>query len=57
MHYYKEEIQWVGAPDDEKDFVYQQHPEDLFSFAESQSFENAEDDFDNDLFLGEFEDV
>ncbi len=53
----KEEIRWVGAPDDEKDFVSQQHPEDLFSFAESQSFENAEYDFDNDLFLGEFEDV
>jgi hypothetical protein len=53
----KEEIQWIGAPDDEKDFVSQQHPEDLFSFTESQSFENAEDDFDSDLFLGEFEDV
>ncbi|GIK56082.1 MAG: hypothetical protein HND44_01635 [Chloroflexi bacterium] len=53
----KEEIRWIGVPDDEKDFVSQQHPEDLFSFAESQSFENAEDDFDGDLFLGEFEDV
>jgi len=53
----KEEIQWVGVLDDEKDFISQKHPEDLFSFAESQLFENTEDNFDSDLFLGEYEDV
>jgi len=52
----KESIQWVGVPNDEKDFVSQEHPEDLFSFSDTQLLENAEDDFESDLFLGEYED-
>ncbi len=52
----KEGIQWVGIPNDEKDFISQKHPEDLFSYAEIQLLESAEDDFYSDLFLGEYED-
>ena len=51
----KENIMWVGVPNDEKDFVSQKHSEDLFSFADIQFLESNEDDFSNDLFLNEYE--
>lgn len=52
----KESIKWVGVPNDKRDFISQEHPEDLFSFADVQILESAEDDFGSDLFLGEYED-
>jgi hypothetical protein len=52
----KSDIKWVGVPNDEKDFISQVHAEDLFSIADIQFVENAEDDFDYDLFLDEYED-
>ena len=49
----KESIKWVGVSNDEKDFVSQEHAEDLFSYAEIKFLD--EDDADDDLFLEEYE--
>lgn len=47
-------IEWAGAPDDKKDFVFQKHAEDLFSFAEI-SFLNETEDTGDSIYLDEYE--
>jgi hypothetical protein len=48
-------IEWVGAPDDRKDFVAQKHPEDLFSFAEISFLNEETEDTEDSIYLDEYE--
>ena len=48
-------IQWLGIPDDQKDFVFQEHPEDLFTSSEIDILDEDEDAFYGELFLEEDE--
>lgn len=48
-------IEWVGAPDDKKDFVAQKHAEDLFSFAEISFLNEDTEDTEDSICLDEYE--
>jgi hypothetical protein len=43
------EIEWIGVPDDDKDFVAQVHEEDLFTLAESRLLDELDDELEEDL--------
>jgi hypothetical protein len=48
-------IEWAGAPDDKKDFVFQKHAEDLFSFAEISFLNEETEDTEDSIYLDEYE--
>ncbi|MCS6883613.1 MAG: hypothetical protein NZU74_19980 [Chloroflexaceae bacterium] len=48
-------IEWAGAPNDKKDFVFQQHSEDLFSFAELSFLNEETEDTEDSIYLDEYE--
>ena len=50
-----EEIEWPGIPEDQKNFVSQEHPEDLFTSSEINILDKEEEEFYNELSLDEDE--
>lgn len=52
------EIEWIGVPGDDKEFVAQAHEEDLFTLAESRLLDEMDDeleeDVEHDSFLDEY---
>lgn len=48
-------IEWAGAPDDKKDFVFQKHAEDLFSLAEISFLNEETEDTEDSIYLDEYE--
>ena len=48
-------IQWLGIPDDQRNFAFQEHPEDLFTSSGIDIVDEDEDAFYGELFLGEHE--
>ena len=55
-HLPKEEIEWLGIPEDKKDFVSQEHPEDLFTSSEIAILGEEEEELYDELFYDEDED-
>ena len=51
----KEEIEWSGIPEDRNNFVFQEHPEDLFTSTEIKILDKDEEEFYDELFLDEDE--
>ena len=51
----KQEIKWLGIPQDEKNFVFQEHPEDLFTSAEINILDKEGEEFYDELALEEYE--
>ena len=51
----KEDIEWLGIPEDKKNFVFQEHPEDLFTSSEIHILDQKEEEFYVELFLNEYE--
>lgn len=51
----KEEIEWLGIPDDQRNFVFQEHPEDLFTSSAIDVVSGSEEEFYDELFLEEYE--
>ncbi len=51
----KENIEWPGIPEDQKKFVSQEYPEDLFTLSEVTVLGQEEEEFYEDLFLDEYE--
>ena len=51
----KSGIQWLGIPDDQRNFVFQEHPEDLFTSSEIDIVGDDEDALYSELFLEEHE--
>ena len=51
----KEDIEWLGIPEDHKNFVFQEHPEDLFTSSEINILIKGEEEFYEELFLEECE--
>lgn len=49
----KEDIQWPGIPEDQKNFVSQEHPEDLFTSSEINILDREEEEFYDELSLDE----
>ena len=52
----KEQIYWPGIPEDKKDFVSQEHPEDLFTPSEIAILGEEEEELYDELFYDENED-
>ncbi len=48
-------IEWVGAPDDKKDFISQKHAEDLFSLTEISFLNEETEDTEDSIYLDEYE--
>lgn len=48
-------IEWIGVPDDKKDFVARKHDEDLFSFAEISFLSEETEDTEDSIYLEEYE--
>lgn len=51
----KEDIEWLGIAEDQKNFVSQEHPEDLFTLVEINILGEEEEEFYDDVFLDEYE--
>ena len=51
----KEDIKWPGIPEDQNNFVFQEHPEDLFTSTEIKILDKEEGEFYGELFLDEEE--
>ena len=51
----KEGIEWLGIPDDQRNFVFQEHPEDLFTSSAIDIVSGGEEEFYDELFLEEYE--
>lgn len=51
----KTDIEWQGIPEDQKDFVFQKHPEDLFTSSEVKILNKEEEEFYDELALDEYE--
>lgn len=51
----KQEIKWIGIPQDQKNFVFQEHPEDLFTSAEINILDKEEEEFYDELSFDEYE--
>ena len=49
----KEDIEWPGIPEDRKNFVSQEHPEDLFTSTEIKILDKEEEEFYDELSLDE----
>ena len=51
----KTDIEWQGIPEDRKNFVFQEHPEDLFTSSEIKILDKEEEEFYDELALDEYE--
>ena len=52
----KEDIEWLGIPEDQRKFAFQEYPEDLFTSSEIAILGEAEEEFYDELFYDENED-
>ena len=50
----KEMIEWPGIPHDRRDFVFQEHEEDIFTSHEIEIVDKEEGEFYDELFLDEY---
>ena len=52
----KEDIEWIGIPEDQRKFAFQEYPEDLFTSSEIAILGEEEEELYDELFYDENED-